>query len=226
MSSFNSILGVFLREFKIHYRSFFNILSIFLFFILSIIIFVFAVGSNKELFNQIGVGIIWTIILLSNTLSIKKFFQNDFDDNSLIIIHMSGLSYEIIALIKMLTIWVFLQAPFFIILPIAFLLLEMQFDNLKIVYLSFLIGSVIITCISAISGSMNLLNKKNFSIGGLIIMILSIPVIIFGVNIVNVSNNIEIIRAQINILLGIMFFFLAISPWASGLCIRISLQNK
>ena len=73
---------------------------------------------------------------------------------------------------------------------------------------------------------MNLLNKKNFSIGGLIIMIFSIPVIIFGVNIVNISNNIEIIRAQINILLGIMFFFLAISPWASGLCIRISLQNK
>ena len=62
--------------------------------------------------------------------------------------------------------------------------------------------------------------------GGLIIMIFSIPVIIFGVNIVNVSNNIEIIKAQINILLGIMFFFLAISPWASGLCIKISLQNK
>ena len=96
----------------------------------------------------------------------------------------------------------------------------------KEVYLSFLIGSVIITCISAIAGSMNLLNKKNFSIGGLIIMIFSIPVIIFGVNIVNVSNNIEIIKAQINVLLGIMFFFLAISPWASGLCIRISLQNK
>ena len=38
----------------------------------------------------------------------------------------------------------------------------MQFDNLKIVYLSFLIGSVIITCISAISGSMNLLNKKGY----------------------------------------------------------------
>ena len=71
MNSLNSILGVFLREFKIHYRSFFQILSIFLFFNLSIIIFVFAIGANKELFNQIGVGIIWTIILLSNTLSIK-----------------------------------------------------------------------------------------------------------------------------------------------------------
>ncbi len=226
MISLNSILAVFVREFKINYRTFFSILSIFLFFVLSIIIFVFSVGSNKELFNQIGVGIIWTIILLSNTLSVNKFFQSDFDDNSLIILHMSGISYEIIALIKMITLWIFLQAPFFIILPIALLLLEMQFDNLKIIYLSFLIGSVIITCISAISGSMNLLNKKNFSIGSLIIMIFSIPVIIFGVNIINVSNNIEIIKGQINILLGIMFFFLAISPWASGLCIKISLQNK
>ena len=72
MSSFNSILGVFLRESKIHYRSFFHILSIFLFFILSIIIFVFAVGSNKELFNQIGVGIIWAIIFFYKQIRKKE----------------------------------------------------------------------------------------------------------------------------------------------------------
>ena len=114
MSSFNSILGVFLREFKIHYRSFFHILSIFLFFILSIIIFVFAIGSNKELLNQIGVGIIWTIILLSNNLSLRKFYQDDFNDNSLIIFHMSGLSYEIIVLLKIIIIWFIIQVPFLI----------------------------------------------------------------------------------------------------------------
>ena len=226
MNSLNAILALLTREFRITYRNFPNILSIFLFFILGIIIFVFSVGSNKELFNQIGIGIIWTLILLSNTLAIKKFFQSDFDDNSLIIFHLSGLSYEIIALIKIITIWIFLQAPFFIVIPIAFLLLDIQFNNLKIVYLSFLIGSVIITCISAISGSMNLLNKKNFSIGSLIIMILSIPVIIFGVNVINTSIDNDIINAQINILIGIMFFFLAITPWTSGMCIKISLQNK
>ena len=55
----------------------------------------------------------------------------------------------------------------------------------------------------------------------------NIPVIFYSIKaFYDYSNNIEIIKAQINILLGIMFFFLAISPWASGLCIKISLQNK
>ena len=40
----------------------------------------------------------------------------------------------------------------------------------------------------------------------------------------NVSN--EIANAQVKILLGIMFFFFAITPWISATCIKISLQNK
>ena len=71
---------------------------------------------------------------------------------------------------------------------------------------------------------MNLLNKKNFTLGSLIIMIFSIPVIIFCVNLSNVSN--EIANAQVKILLGIMFFFFAITPWISATCIKIGLQNK
>ena len=224
MKIINSIVAIIIRDFKITYRNFTDILSILLFFLLSILIFIFAVGINKEIFNQIGIGIIWTLILLSNTLSLKKFFQNDFDDDSIVIFHISGLSYEIIALIKILINWFVLQIPFFIIIPIAFILLNINTDIVWIIMLSFVIGSIIITCIASISSSMNLLNKKNFAIGSLIIMILSIPVIIFGVSIVNASE--ELLNAQLNILLGIMFFFLAISPWICGICIKISIQNK
>ena len=46
------------REFQISYRNFSDILSIFLFFLLAIMIFVFSVGSSKEIFNEINVGII------------------------------------------------------------------------------------------------------------------------------------------------------------------------
>ena len=224
MRNINSILALIQREFWVTYRNFSEILSIFLFFLLGIMIFIFSVGTNNEIFNQIGIGIIWTIILLSNNLSLRKFYQDDFNDNSLIILHMSGLSYEIIVLIKMIIMWLFLQLPFFIIIPIALLFLNVEISNLKIIFLSFLIGSPIITCISAISGSMNLLNKKNFAIGSLIIMILSIPVVIFSVSLVNASP--ELISAHINILLGIMCFFLAISPWVCSICIKLALQSK
>ena len=219
-----SILALFKREFQITYRNFSDTLSIFVFFLLSIMIFVFSVGSNKEIFNEISIGIMWTLILLSNTLSLKKFFQNDFDDNNIILFHISGFSYELIVIIKIITIWLFFQIPFLIIIPIASILLNIDFINLKLILLSFLIGSPIITCISSISSSMNLLNKKNFTLGSLIVMIFSIPVIIFSVNLINVSD--EIASAQIKILLGIMFLFLSITPWISATCIKLGIQNK
>ena len=224
MRIFSSILALFKREFQITYRNFSDLMSIFIFFLLAVIIFVFSVGSNKEIFNEIGIGIIWTLILLSNTLSLKKFFQDDFDNNNLILFHMSGLSYEIIVIIKIITIWLFFQIPFFVVIPISNILLNVDFVNIKTIFLSFLIGSPIITCITSISASMNLLNKKNFAIGSLIIMIFSIPVIIFVVNLTNVSA--EIANSQIKILLGIMLFFFAITPWISATCIKLGLQNK
>tara|TARA_Y100001970_G_scaffold224480_1_gene276679 strand:+ start:897 stop:1571 length:675 start_codon:yes stop_codon:yes gene_type:complete len=224
MNSISAILALIKREFLITFRNLSNFYSIIIFFILGIMIFVFSIGEKKEIFEQIGVGIIWTLVLLSNTLALRKFFQDDFDDNSLVIFHMSGLSYEIIALIKIIVIWVFLQLPFFIVIPLASILLSIELAKLDLILLSFVIGSIIISCITSMSGSMNLLNKKNFAIGSLIIMILSIPVIIFGVSIVNTSE--ELFNAQLRILLGIMFFFLAIAPWVCGVCIKISIQNN
>ena len=224
MSSLKSILALSKREFKINYRNYSDILSILLFFLLGIVIFVFAIGYDKNIFNQISLGIFWSLILLSNTLSLRKFFQNDFDDNSIILFHMSGLSYEMIVLIKMITIWLCIQVPFFIIIPISFIFLNIEYNNINIIFLSFLLGSLIITCIASISGSMNLLNKKNFAIGSLIIMFFSIPVIIFSVSILNKSS--DIVDAQINILLGIMFFFLAVTPWICSFCIKLALQYK
>jgi len=224
MHIFKSITALFIREFQITYRNFTDILSILLFFLLGVIIFVFAIGPNKEIFDEINVSIIWTLILLSNALSIKKYFQDDFDDNSIVLFHISGISYEIIVIIKIISIWIFIQIPFTLIIPLSYILLNLDFNNIKIFYISFLIGSSIIACITSISSSMNLLNKKNFAIGSLIIMIFSIPVIIFSVNLNYISE--EIVTAQIKILIGIMFLFFAITPWVSAFCIKLGLQNK
>ena len=70
---------------------------------------------------------------------------------------------------------------------------------------------------------MNLLNDKNFVIGSIVVMLLSIPVIIFGVSIVTAAP--ELVRAQLNILLGILMLTIAISPWISAICIRIALRS-
>ena len=112
----------------------------------------------------------------------------------------------------------------FLIIPLSGILLDIEILKVKLICLSFLIGSPIITAIASISGAMNLLNNKNFAIGSLIIMFLSIPVIIFSVSLVNSPE--EIFTAQLNILLGMMFFALAVTPWICSTCIKIAIQNK
>ena len=105
----NSILAIFYREYKMIFQNYYDIFSIILFFLLGILIFVFSIGPNEQILNQVGVGVIRTLLLLSTNLSIKKFYQDDFNDGNIFLLHMSGLSFELIVLIKLLALWFFFQ---------------------------------------------------------------------------------------------------------------------
>ena len=224
MKIINSVWAIFVREYLITIRNFYDVMTIIMFFILGILIFVFSIGPNKEIYSQIGVGIIWTLLLLSTNLSIKKLFHDDFNDGSLILLYISGLSLELIVIIKMISAWLFFQLPFLIIIPIACLILNVDMDKILLLIITFVIGSPILTSLSSISSSMNLLNDKNFAIGSVIIMLLSIPVIIFSVSIIDSAS--KLVMPQLNMLLGILMLFLAITPWISASCIRIAIRNK
>tara|TARA_B100000686_G_C16773366_1_gene966735 strand:- start:1396 stop:2070 length:675 start_codon:yes stop_codon:yes gene_type:complete len=224
MRTINSILAIFYREYKITFSNFQDIFTILIFFLLGILIFVFSIGPNKEIFNYISVGIIWTLLLLSTNLSIDKFYKNDFKDGNIILLYISGLSFEVIVIIKILTMWFFFQLPFLLIIPIGGLILDIDASKMITNLYVFLIGSPILTSLASISGSMNLLNNKNFAISSIIIMILSIPLIIFSVGIVSATP--ELVKPQLNILLGILMLFLAITPWISAACIKLSIRNN
>ena len=224
MQTFNSIMALFYREYKLTFGIFYDILTIMLFFILGVFIFVFSIGPTNEIFNQIGVGIIWTLLLLSANLSIKRFYHDDFNDGNIFLIHMSGLSFEFIVLIKLFALWFFFQMPFVVIIPIACLILGITNENIALVLITFFLGSPVLTSLASIAGSMNLLNNRNFAIGSVIVMILSIPFIIFSVGIINAP--LEFVKSQLTILAGILLLFLAITPWASAGCIKLALRNK
>ena len=109
MRTIKSINAIFYREFKITFHNYNDVISIILFFILGILIFIFAIGPSKEIINEIGVGLIWTLLLLSSTLSIKKFYQEDFDDNNIFLFHIPK-HMELIPRLYIHDEWVLIQA--------------------------------------------------------------------------------------------------------------------
>jgi len=223
MNILKKIIVIFKRESKLFYNNIVDILSNILFFVLSVFVFIFALGTDEQLLRTIGVGIIWSLLLLSSTLSLRKFYEEDFKNGILTIINMGGISYELLVFLKIFSHFVFVQIPFIISIPIAGIFFNLPGDDIFNLILTFLIGSLILSCLGSISASMNLLNKTNFSIGGIIVLLFSIPLIIFSVGINNVDDN---FNSLINLLIGIALIFLGISPWASAACIKLALRNN
>ena len=223
MKFLKKIIFFYYREYKLNLSGIQDILTIIIFFFLSIFIFIFSIGPDKETISVIGVGIIWTLLLLSSTLSLKKFYEEDFENGNLLIMHLNGFSFGFIAILKTFSHFIFIQVPFLISLPIACILLNIENEKFVYLFTSFAIGSLILSCLGSISSSMNLMNQRNFLLGSVIVMIFSVPVIIFSVGIINLEEN---FNSLINILFGILLIVFAINPWASGMCLKLSLENN
>jgi len=220
---FLKVLFFYFREYKLNLSGFHDILTNILFFFISIFIFIFSFGPEKETLSVLGIGILWTLLLLSSTLSLRKFYQEDFDNGNLILMHLNGFSYELISILKTISHFIFVQIPFLISIPIASLLLDITYDKLVLLLISFLIGSLILSCLGSISASMNLLNNRNYLLGSVIVIIFSVPAVIFSVGLINSNENYD---SLINILFGILLIVFAINPWASGACLKLALQNN
>ena len=223
MQFLKKIIFFYYREYKLNLSGLQDILTNIIFFFISIFIFIFSIGPNKEIISLIGVGIVWTLLLLSSTLSLRKFYHDDFENGNLLIMHLNGFSFGFIAILKTFSHFLFVQIPFLLSIPVASILLNIAYDKLIYIFASFAIGSLILSCLGSISSSMNLMNQRNFLLGSVIVMIFSVPVIIFSVGVINLEEN---FYSLINILFGILLIVFAINPWASGLCLKLSLENS
>ena len=130
MTVLKKIIVIFKRESKLFYNNTVDLLSNILFFVLSIFVFIFALGTDEQLLKTIGVGIIWSLLLLSSTLSLRKFYEDDFKNGILTIINMGGISYELLVFLKIFSHFVFVQIPFIISIPIAGILFNLPTNDI------------------------------------------------------------------------------------------------
>ncbi len=77
------LIGFYYREYKINLSGFQDILTNITFFFMSIFIFIFSIGPEKETLSFLGVGILWALLLLSSTLSLRKFYHEDYQTGNL-----------------------------------------------------------------------------------------------------------------------------------------------
>ncbi len=222
-SFFKSLFFIFKKDITLQLRNFRDIITLITFFIISVLIFIFAIGPDQEKLNSIGIAIFWTLLILACSITINKSLEDDYVDGTLGLYQFSGISFEIIAIIKILTSWISYQLPFIIIIPLASIILSFPNEKIYDLVITMLISTPILTILMIIASSMMLTNRKNLMLASLIILPLSIPIIIFSVG--AITSDKELFLPQIYILLSILMGSIALGPWIISSCIKIAIRH-
>jgi len=218
-----SIFVIALRDITIQLRNLSDIISYIVFFIIITLIFIFSIGPSDEQLKPIGISILWSILVLSSSISVSKILKEDYEDGNFAIYQFSGLSLEMISFVKIITSWILYQFPVLFFIPLLSFILNIDFEKLYLLIITMLIGSPILTIFTLISSAMMLTNKKNLILGSLVVLPLSIPVIIFAVGAIH--SDLELFYAQVYILISILLAALALGPWIISGCIKIAIRS-
>ena len=191
------------------------------------VIFVSALGFdiNSTDFNLIGPSLIWVTALLSVLLSAKNLIQDDFRDGSLDLLLISPIPLELVLAVKAFAHWISISLPIIFICPVISVLFTIPFDNLLILIIGLFLGTPALSFISILGASLTFSLRRSSILMPILIMPFYIPTLVFGVKIVNFTENTN--EYHINgllILLAITLLSMSVLPFAAAMGVKSCLK--
>jgi len=195
------------------------------FFIIVICLFPLAFTPDPIFLQQYFPGCIWIAALLASLLSLENLFLRDVDDGSLDQILLSHISPTLIFLIKILTKWLVTVLPLILLTPILALLFQLSLYSTLALCISLLLGTPILILLGCFGVALTIGLKQQGVLLGFLILPLSIPVLIFGVNIVQYSQMGLPIAGSVAFLAGICLLTITFLPVTISATLRMGLDD-
>ena len=154
----------------------------------------------------------------------EALFKEDYEDGTLenIVINSDALEFNVLA--KILSYWLFTITPLIIVGFIMNYLLTSDLNTSLVLLVSLILGTLTISLIGGVAASLTLSIKGNNLLLSTIVLPMDIPVLIFGTSSVfNATSGVNY-HSELLILLLILILFLIITPFASALGLKNSLD--
>ncbi len=220
----NIFLFLLKREVSIAFKNPSYSLNPILFFIISVSLFPLAISPDAQTLSQIASGVIWICAMLSVLLSLNMIFYQDYDNGILEQILMSKHSSILLILTKIISHWLITGLPLILISPILALLLFLDTESIKILFITLLLATPSLSLIGAIGSALTVHIKNSGMLIALIVLPLYIPILIFAISAINNNANNLNIYGQLYFLGFILSLSLFIVPFITKLALKISLE--
>ncbi|MEO9600168.1 heme exporter protein CcmB [Parasphingorhabdus sp.] len=210
----NSIVSIIWRDVRQSYGSGGTWLPM-IFYLSAATLFPFAVGPDHQLLLQTGGGILWIAALLATLLPLDRLIQPDLENGVYDQMIVRGLSDEMIAAARLVSHWLSFGPPLLLAAFLASGLMGLEGPSLGILLASLAIATPALAGLAVMIAALTAGLKGASVLGGLLMVPLAIPLLIFGAGSLSAQNN-----SALLFLAAISLLLVAITPFTAGAALR------
>jgi heme exporter protein B len=185
------------------------------FFLLVATAFPFAVGPDAPLLARMGGGMLWVAALLAALLPIDRLVRPDKDAGVLDQLAVRGIADEVVAAVKIAAHAIGFGLPLLIALLPAAALLAQDAARVATIATGLTIAIPALASLAVLSAALTANLKGGNAIGGLLVLPLAVPLLIFGAGMLDPSG-----RGATKLLAAASLLLTVIGPFAAGAALR------
>lgn len=185
------------------------------FFLLVATAFPFSIGPDAPILARTGGGMIWVAALLAALLPIDRLIRPDLEAGMLDQLAVRGFADESIAAIKIAAHAVSFGLPLLIALFPAAALLAQDMARITLLATGLAIAIPALASLAVLSAALTANMKSGSALGGLLILPLALPLLIFGAGMLDPAG-----RGAIKLLAATSLLLTLIGPFAAGAALR------
>lgn len=224
IGTFTVLYCILARDIKVALRRQSDVTAVFFFFIIAASLFPLGSGSDPKLLNAMAPSVLWVTALLSCMLSLSRMFASDHADGTLEQILLSNQPTVLIVLMKILAHWVLSGLPLVFVAPLIGLQFNLTGDQLQVLALSLLMGTLALSLIGSIGAALTLGIRGTGVLIAILVLPLYIPVLVFGAGAVNAVSIGMSPDGALSLLGGVLAMSLVFAPLASSAALKIALE--
>lgn len=218
-------LALFRRDLVLAFRQRGDMVNPLFFFVMVISLFPLGVGPEAGQLQKMAPGILWIAALLSTLLAVDSLFRQDFDDGALELLLMSPHPLFLLVLAKVMAHWCVTSLPLIIASPFLGAMLFLEGDTLWVVMLTLLLGTPVLSMISAIGAALTVGLRKGGVLIAIIALPLYVPVLIFGTSAIQAAATALPFTGQLAYLGALLALAITFAPFAIAAGLRVSVSG-
>lgn len=195
------------------------------FFIIVISLFPLALNPDPVFLKKYIPGCIWVAALLANFLATESIFNRDLEDGHLEQQLLSPIPLSYIMVVKIFSQWIVTQLPLILLTPLLAVIFQFSVFTTFVLAITLLIGTPIITLLGTVIVALSLGLRQQGVLLGVILLPLSVPVLIFAVNIVQQAQNGFSILGPLAFLFALLLIGCCLLPITIAATLKISFDD-